>query len=101
MKNKAKKKTDTAKPTHILKCPNRRLYCLVESRYINLDEVRRRVKARQPVTIISKQTKQDITTAELLKVLLHDEERGEGKIPLETLLEYLRSPANAAYSQAA
>lgn len=87
---------------HIVKFPNRRLYCPVEARYITVDEVAQRIKARKPVTVIDKRDGRNITAFILLQILVKQEERGEGRISQEELLKYVVArPVSTAIRSAA
>ena len=53
----------------IRRYPNRRLYCTDTSHYITFEEVVRRVREKQPATVVDKQTGQDMTKYVLFQYL--------------------------------
>lgn len=65
---------------HILKYPNRRLYCLVDSRYITLMDIYDRIKVGIPVRVIEKKTQTDITSRTLLQLLQELADAGQHKV---------------------
>ena len=60
----------------IKKYPNRRLYDMVESRYITLADIRRLVMERIDFVIMDKRDQADITRSILLQVIAEQEREG-------------------------
>jgi polyhydroxyalkanoate synthesis repressor PhaR len=60
----------------IKKYPNRRLYDMVESRYITLADIRRLVMERIDFVITDKRDQTDITRSVLLQVIAEQERAG-------------------------
>lgn len=65
---------------HIIKYPNRRLYCRIEGRYITLEDVKARIQDGRPVRVTEKNTGKDLTRHTLLDLLGRLEDAGEGRI---------------------
>lgn len=74
----------------IKKYPNRRLYDTLESRYITLQDVRRLIINRVDITVVDKQTQQDITRSILLQVIAEQEHDGEHLMSRDFLSQVIR-----------
>jgi polyhydroxyalkanoate synthesis repressor PhaR len=74
----------------IKKYPNRRLYDTLESRYITLQDVRKLVCDRVDITVVDKQTQQDITRSILLQVIAEQEHGGEHLMSRDFLSQVIR-----------
>jgi hypothetical protein len=66
--------------------PNRRLYCTDTSKYITFEEVVRRIREKQPATVVDKKTGQDMTKYVLFQ-FLSDNPDG---VPLHTVHSLIR-----------
>jgi polyhydroxyalkanoate synthesis repressor PhaR len=66
-------------PKLIRKYVNRRLYDTTQSRYVNLDDLRRLIVAGSDIRVIEQSSGQDITTTVLLQII-EDVQRGEMKL---------------------
>jgi polyhydroxyalkanoate synthesis repressor PhaR len=66
-------------PKLIRKYVNRRLYDTTQSRYVNLDDLRRLIAAGSDIKVIEQSSGQDITTTVLLQII-EDIQRAE--VPL-------------------
>ena len=86
-------KTDWART--IRKYPNRRLYDLVESRYITLSDIRRLVLERVDFVVIEKKSQEDITRSILLQVIAEQEHGPEPLMGRELLSQIIRSHGGA------
>jgi polyhydroxyalkanoate synthesis repressor PhaR len=74
----------------IKKYPNRRLYDTLESRYITLQDVRKLVINRVDITVVDKQTQQDITRSILLQVIAEQEHGREHLMSRDFLSQVIR-----------
>ena len=76
----------------IRKYPNRRLYDVLESRYITLQDLRELVVRRADFVVIEKRTRRDITSTVLLQALCEMHQEGEGQEVLSTdfMMERIR-----------
>lgn len=79
-----------SEPRTIKKYPNRRLYDTLESRYITLQDVRKLVCDRVDITVVDKQTQQDITRSILLQVIAEQEHGGEHLMSRDFLSQVIR-----------
>jgi len=79
-----------SEPRTIKKYPNRRLYDTLESRYITLHDVRKLVIDRVDITVVDKQTQQDITRSILLQVIAEQEHGGEHLMSRDFLSQVIR-----------
>jgi polyhydroxyalkanoate synthesis repressor PhaR len=80
----------------IKKYPNRRLYDTLESRYITLQDVRKLVCDRVDITVVDKQTQQDITRTILLQVIAEQEHGGEHLMSRDFLSQVIRCYGGSA-----
>lgn len=73
----------------IKKYPNRRLYDMTGSRYVNLDEVARMVRDGTGIQVLDAKTGEDVTRAILTQIIV-DDSRGEGTaLPQEFLRQLI------------
>ncbi len=79
----------------IRKYPNRRLYDMVESRYITLQDLQRLVIAGIEFKVIEKSSQQDITSQVLLQVIADHERGAESLLGQDFLLQLIRSYGGA------
>lgn len=75
----------------IKRYPNRKLYDTEESKYITLEEIAEYVRNGGEVQVLDSRTGQDITSVTLTQVLLGEEKRRHGGVPLRRLLSLLQS----------
>lgn len=75
----------------IKRYPNRKLYDTESSRYITLDEIAEYLRAGGEVHVVDSRTGQDITSVTLAQVLVSEEKRQRGDIPLKRLLGLLQT----------
>src|ERR1700758_1466493 len=80
-----------SEPRNIKKYPNRRLYDTVESRYITLADIRRRVIERIDFVVVDKKSQEDITRSILLQVIAEQEHGGEPLMSRDFLSQMIRS----------
>jgi polyhydroxyalkanoate synthesis repressor PhaR len=79
----------------IKKYPNRRLYDMVESRYITLADIRRLVTDKVDFVVIDKKSQEDITRSILLQVIAEQEHAGEPLMSQDFLSQVIRSYGGA------
>jgi polyhydroxyalkanoate synthesis regulator protein len=79
----------------IRKCPNRRLYCPVENRYININDVWQRVKDKRHVEIVDRKTGKDLTKEILLEIVHRLELLDVEQFTEDKLISRIRSNPNA------
>ena len=65
-----------SEPRVIRKYVNRRLYDTVESRYVNLDDLRRVINAGGEIRVVDQASGRDITTTVLLQIIGEAERSG-------------------------
>ncbi|MFN8544291.1 MAG: polyhydroxyalkanoate synthesis regulator DNA-binding domain-containing protein [Candidatus Binatia bacterium] len=69
---------------------NRKLYDTSESRYVTLDEIGRWVKAGEDVKIIENDTGEDLTAVTFAQIILEEERRKSGLLPLRVLRDLIQ-----------
>jgi polyhydroxyalkanoate synthesis repressor PhaR len=79
----------------IKKYPNRRLYDMVESRYITLFDIRRLVLERVDFVVIEKKSQEDITRSILLQVIAEQEQGSEPILSRDFLSQVICSYGGA------
>jgi polyhydroxyalkanoate synthesis repressor PhaR len=79
----------------VKKYPNRRLYDMVESRYITLSNIRRLVLERVDFVVIDKKSQEDITRSILLQVIAEQERGPEPLMSRDFLSQIIRSYGGA------
>jgi polyhydroxyalkanoate synthesis repressor PhaR len=75
----------------IRKYPNRRLYDMVESRYITLSDIRRLILERVDFVVVEKKSQEDITRSILLQVIAEQERGPEPIMSRDFLSQVIRS----------
>lgn len=73
----------------IKKYPNRRMYDTSESKYVNLDFIRRLINERVEFTIVDSKTEADITKTILLQIISESEANGNQSLLTDVLLKQL------------
>jgi len=73
---------------------NRKLYDTERSKYVTLDEIARMIKAGEEVTIIDKETKEDLTSVTLTQIIFEEEKR-ESRMPLGMLRNLIQTGGDA------
>ncbi|MFM1892466.1 MAG: hypothetical protein RLZ44_1543 [Pseudomonadota bacterium] len=74
----------------IKKYPNRRLYDTAISQYVTLDDIRRLVMDGAPFQVVDAKTKDDLTRAILLQIIVEQEETGEPILSTDFLARVIR-----------
>jgi len=79
----------------IKKYPNRRLYDTKTSTYITLADVKKLVLEGQEFQVIDDKTKEDLTRAILLQIIIEEESGGAPMFSSDILTQFIRSYGNA------
>ena len=69
---------------------NRKLYDTSESRYVTLEEIARWVKAGEDVKILENDTGEDLTAVTFAQIILEEERRKNGLLPLRVLRDIIQ-----------
>lgn len=77
-------------PRLIRKYVNRRLYDTVESRYVNLDDLRRVINAGGEIRVVDQASGRDITTTVLLQIIGDAERSGAPLLTADFLSALIR-----------
>jgi len=77
-------------PRLIRKYVNRRLYDTGESRYVNLEDLRRLINAGSSIRVIDQASNKDITTTVLLQIIGEAEKSGAPLLGAEFLTALIR-----------
>lgn len=77
-------------PRLIRKYVNRRLYDTAESRYVNLDDLRRVINAGGEIKVVDQATSKDITTTVLLQIIGEAEKSGAPLLTADFLSALIR-----------
>jgi polyhydroxyalkanoate synthesis repressor PhaR len=70
---------------------NRRLYNTETRAYVNTDELAKLVRDGQDIKVVDSTTKEDVTKAVLIQVILEEEKNNKTVLPTEFLFQLLRS----------
>ncbi len=77
---------------------SRRLYNTQTSDYVTLEEVARFIRDGSDIQIIDRKTGDDLTRQYLLQIITDYETRGENVLPINILMDLVRSYENQAHS---
>ena len=88
-------------PRLVKRYGNRKLYDTSESRYVTLDEIGRWVKAGEDVKIVENDTGEDLTAVTFAQIILEEERRKSGLLPLRVLRELIQHGETALQGIAA
>lgn len=88
-----KKKEPQAKLDHIVikRYGNRRLYNTETKTYVNYNDLTKLIRDGQDVRVIDSTTKEDVTKAVLIQLILEEEKNKKTILPTEFLFQLLRS----------
>jgi len=87
-----KKKTEEDSDKLIIKrYGNRRLYNTETRSYVNYDDLAKLVRDGQDIKVVDSTTKEDVTKAVLIQVILEEEKNKKTILPTEFLFQLLRS----------
>ncbi len=70
---------------------NRRLYNTETKTYVNYEDLAKLVRAGQDIKVIDSTTKEDVTKAVLIQVILDEEKNNQTVLPTEFLFQILRT----------
>lgn len=70
---------------------NRRLYNTETKTYVNYDDLAKLVRDGNDIKVIDSTTKEDVTKAVLIQVILDEEKNNQSVLPTEFLFQILRS----------
>ncbi len=85
-----------SQPKLIRKYVNRRLYDTTQSRYVNLEDLRKLVVAGADIKVVEQATGQEITTTVLLQIIEESEKHGAHLLQPEFLSQLIRLSAGEA-----
>ena len=88
---KKKKSAEDSKALIIKRYGNRRLYNTETRSYVNYDELAKIVRDGADVQVIDSTTKEDVTKAVLIQVILEEEKNKKTILPTEFLFQLLRT----------
>ena len=80
-------------PRLIRKYVNRRLYDTAESRYVNLDDLRKLILEGEEIRVTERATGSDITTSVLLQIIGESQRDGSPLFEPQLLCEVIRASA--------
>ena len=80
-------------PKLIRKYVNRRLYDTTQSRYVNLDDLRKLIIAGADIKVVEQATGQEITSTVLLQIIEESEKHGTHLLQPEFLAQVIRLSA--------
>ncbi len=71
--------------------PNRKLYDTAAKRYISLESIADMIRRGESVQIVDNATGEDHTTLILTQIIMEQEKRGDGYLPLEVLIGLIQA----------
>ena len=90
-RKKKTKESDGSNQVIIKRHGNRRLYNTETRSYVNYDDLAKLVRAGQDIKVIDSTTKEDVTKAVLIQVILDEEKNNQTVLPTEFLFQILRT----------
>ena len=88
---KKKKQAETSDELVIKRYGNRRLYNTETRSYVNYEELAKLVRDGQDIKVIDSTTKEEVTKAVLIQMILEEEKNKKTILPTEFLFQLLRS----------
>lgn len=88
---KKKKQTENPDELIIKRYGNRRLYNTETRSYVNYEELAKLVRDGQDVKVIDSTSKEDVTKAVLIQLILEEEKNNKTVLPTQFLFQLLRS----------
>lgn len=70
---------------------NRKLYDTEESCYVTLEDIRDMIQQGQDVQILDNTNKEDLTSVTLAQIILEEEKKQKGILPLQTFKQIIQS----------
>ncbi|MFC3526727.1 polyhydroxyalkanoate synthesis repressor PhaR [Paracoccus mangrovi] len=89
---------ENTSPLLIKRYASRRLYNTETSDYVTLDDIAGFIRAGRQVRIVDLKTGDDLTRQYLLQIIAEHEGRGESILPIEVLVDLVRSYTTQAQS---
>ncbi|KGJ02050.1 polyhydroxyalkanoate synthesis repressor PhaR [Paracoccus halophilus] len=89
---------ENTSPLLIKRYASRRLYNTETSDYVTLDDIAAFIRAGRQVRIIDLKSGDDLTRQYLLQIIAEHEGRGESVLPIEVLIDLVRSYTTQAQS---
>lgn len=89
-----KKKTEESESSSqiiIKRHGNRRLYNTASKRYVNYEDLAKLVRDGHDIKVVDSSTKEDVTKAVLIQVILDEEKANKTALPTEFLFQILRT----------
>ena len=83
--------TETAKPLLVKRYASRRLYNTETSDYVTLDDIAGVIRSGRQVKIVDLKSGDDLTRQYLLQIIAEHESKGESVLPIEVLMDLVRS----------
>lgn len=90
-KQSSKEKTGEAEQLIIKRYGNRRLYNTETRSYVNYEELAKLIRDGQDVQVIDSTSKEDVTKAVLIQLILEEEKNNKTVLPTQFLFQLLRS----------
>ena len=88
---KKKKQTENPDELIIKRYGNRRLYNTETRSYVNYEELAKLVRDGQDVKVVDSTSKEDVTKAVLIQLILEEEKNNKTVLPTQFLFQLLRS----------
>ena len=88
---KKKKQSENPDELIIKRYGNRRLYNTETRSYVNYEELAKLVRDGQDVKVIDSTSKEDVTKAVLIQLILEEEKNNKTVLPTQFLFQLLRS----------
>ena len=90
-KKKKREESSSAEQIVIKRHGNRRLYNTETKAYVNYEDLAKLVRAGNDIKVIDSTTKEDVTKAVLIQVILDEEKANKTALPTEFLFQILRA----------
>ena len=94
-RKKKKQETSTDDQIIIKRHGNRRLYNTETKTYVNYEDLAKLVRDGNDIKVIDSTTKEDVTKAVLIQVILDEEKNNQTVLPTEFLFQILRTREEA------
>ncbi len=78
--------------------PNRKLYDTAARRYVSLESIADMIRRGETVQVVDNATGDDHTTLILTQIIMEQEKRGDGYLPLEVLIGLIQAGGNTLTS---
>ena len=86
-----KKTAETSAELIIKRYGNRRLYNTETRTYVNYEDLAKLVRGGQDIKVVDSTTREDVTKAVLIQVILEEEKNNKTVLPTEFLFQLLRT----------